>query len=323
MAALVERYGRSPYNVRYWELGNEPDVDPSLVSAHSGFGCWGDKDDPYYGGRYYAEMLKVAYPAIKRADPRAQVLIGGLLLDCDPEDPDCSEPPHDPDNARFLEGILENGAGDYFDIVSFHGYPGGSLQQDMNLDTWDQRGGVVLGKIDYLREVMADYGVDKPLMHTEGSLGITCDPSEPNCDPPNDAFYESQADYVVWLFVRNWAEGLLGTIWYPFDGPGWRLNGMLDANQEPRQAYVAYEFLTETLSDMSYDGRLTQFPELQAFSFHNLNRRVWVLWTTSDTAQVFTLPVSTQVVYDKYGNDITPTGDDLWINSPVYVEMSP
>jgi hypothetical protein len=85
---VVSRYSQPPYNVRYWELGNEPDVDPAFVDANSIFGCWGDQTDPEgYGGGVYAEMLKVAYPQIKAVDPQAQVLIGGLLLDCDPDIP--------------------------------------------------------------------------------------------------------------------------------------------------------------------------------------------------------------------------------------------
>jgi len=109
--------------------------------------------DEYYGGGYYAEMLKAVYPAIKEADPQAQVLIGGLLLDCDPTHPpegkDCKP-------SKFLEGILKNDGGDYFDIISFHGYPpysgadiGGGLYNDVHHPYWESRGGVVLGKVDF------------------------------------------------------------------------------------------------------------------------------------------------------------------------------
>ena len=51
-------------------------MDPKLVDPDSVFGCWGDNDDDYYGGGYYADMLKMVYPAVKSADPQAQVLIG-------------------------------------------------------------------------------------------------------------------------------------------------------------------------------------------------------------------------------------------------------
>ena len=91
LIAAVKIYGNPPYNVKYWELGNEPDVDRRLVAPDSDFGCWGEESETYYGGEYYADMLKVAYPAIKSIDPDAKVLIGGLLLDCDPTNPPVDE----------------------------------------------------------------------------------------------------------------------------------------------------------------------------------------------------------------------------------------
>ncbi|MCH7588145.1 MAG: hypothetical protein IIC78_08960 [Chloroflexi bacterium] len=85
MGDLVTRYSQEPYNVKYFEIWNEPDVAPSLVAPDSTHGCWGDLTDPYYGGGDYGEMLKVVYPAIKAANSAAQVLVGGLLLDCNPD----------------------------------------------------------------------------------------------------------------------------------------------------------------------------------------------------------------------------------------------
>ena len=105
LKALVKKYSQAPYNIKYWELGNEPDVDYRAVGDRSPFGCWGKEEDEFYGGEYYAEMLKVAYPAIKSADPLAQVLIGGLLLDCDPTDPPDGKSCH---AAEFFEGVLRN-----------------------------------------------------------------------------------------------------------------------------------------------------------------------------------------------------------------------
>lgn len=321
LTALVSRYSAPPFNVRYWELGNEPDVpvwyDPTV------YGCWGDESDPYYGGGYYAEMLKRAYPAIKAADPGAQVLIGGLLLDCDPTNP---PPGKDCKPARFLEGILRNGGGPYFDIVSFHGYPpyagSLSLQLDERFPSWDKRGGVVLGKVDFLREVMATYGVDKQIIHTEGSL-ICPEMNEEVCNPPGPDFYEAQADYVAWLFVRNWAEGLLGTVWYTFEYPGWRYGSMLDENQQPKPAWYALDFLTEELHNGYYQAPVTQYPTLQGYEFSVSGKRVWVLWAPDEQPKTISLPGEVTRVYDKYGNDITPAGGTLTVSSPVYVELTP
>jgi hypothetical protein len=79
MHELVKRYSQPPYSVKFWEIGNEPDIDPELVAGNSPYGCWGDADDEFYGGGRYADMLATIYPRIKSADPEAQVLVGGLL----------------------------------------------------------------------------------------------------------------------------------------------------------------------------------------------------------------------------------------------------
>jgi beta-glucosidase/6-phospho-beta-glucosidase/beta-galactosidase len=71
---LVNHYKIPPYNVKYWELINEPDSTwPN--SWVGGLGCWGN-----YGAEY-ANMLAIAYPAIKNADPNATVLMGGVAHD--------------------------------------------------------------------------------------------------------------------------------------------------------------------------------------------------------------------------------------------------
>ena len=90
---------------------------------------------------------------------------------------------------------------------------------------------------------MESYNIDKPIIHTEGSL--ICPEWNPgDCSPPGEDFFEHQADYVVWMYVRNWANGLFGTIWYQFEGPGWRYAGLLDEDQNPKPVYEALLFLT-------------------------------------------------------------------------------
>jgi len=252
MSALVKRFSESPMKVDYWELWNEPDVDVSLVPGDSVFGCWGDKQDPYYGGGYYAEMLKIATPAIHSANPDAKVFLGGLLLDCDPTDPGtpgrCKQ---GYDLApKFFEGILQAGGGKFMDYVSFHGYPGfnpkaaNPVPSELNMISWQARGGVVMGKANYLREVMAKYNINLPLFLTETSF--LCDERNPACNPPGQDFYQKQAEYGAWLLVRNYAEGI-GTIWYTYDGPGWRSSGILDQDQNPKPVYASLQFIANLL----------------------------------------------------------------------------
>lgn len=318
---LVKRYSVPPYNIKYWELGNEPDIDPSLVGPASGFGCWGDEDDLYYGGRYFAEMLKVAYQAIKSADPDARVLIGGLLLDCDPTHPPAGK---DCKSSKFLEGILVNGGGAYFDMVNYHGYTPYSassfnraLYYEETHSGWAARGGVVLGKLDFIREVMLAYGLNKPVMLTEASLICA------ECDPPPNRFFNEQADYVVWLFTRSWAAGIHGVTWFTFDGPGWRNGGLLDENQLPRKSYDALKFMTQMLGNASYTGVVSQFPGVSGYKFQDGKRKIWVIWSADGQDQTIQLPSGVTTVYNRAGTVITPPGQELVVNRPVYLEFAP
>jgi hypothetical protein len=325
MGALVARYSAPPYNIKYWEIGNEPDVDPYAVGwapdINHIFGCWGDNNNLYYGGGYYATMLQNIYQPVKTVDPGAKILIGGLLLDCDytnpPEDNACKP-------SRFLDGILEAGGGDYFDIVAIHAYSNwffGSLQNDIYWPSWDKRGGIVMGKIDFVREIMAKYGVEKPVIITE--CGLLCPEGDPTCNPPPAEFFEAQADYVVWLYARTLAAGVTGTLWYTLNGPGWRYLGLLDGSGNPKPAYMAYKNMTEKLAGATYTRTYSEYPELKSFEFIKPGGRIRILYAQDEIPHTITLPPGTLYVFDKYGNDITPSGDQITINSPVYVELTP
>lgn len=323
---VVKTYSAPPYNIHYWELGNEPDVDPSEVPTDSIFGCWGDKDDPYYGGSYYAKMLKAAYPAIKAADPQAKVLIGGLLLDCDPTAPANCTTNNRAKAGKFFEGILMGGGGPYFDIVSFHGYTyyntqnkGNPVALEAQFPSWAARGGGVMGKVNFLREVMAKYGITRPIFLTEGAL--LCSNNDASC--ANSDYLQAQADYLVWLYVRNWAEGLSGTIWYTFDAPGWRYSSLLDGNQMPKPAYNALKALTQELKGAKYQKKITQYSGLQGFEFALSDKRVWMLASVDNNAHTISLPAGYVSAHDKYGALITPSNNQLSVLSPIYVELTP
>lgn len=328
MFAAVSRYSQPPYNVKYWELWNEPDVDPLLVPPSSVFGCWGNYQDPYYGGGYYAQMLEVVYPAIKRADPEAQVLLGGLLLDCDP-----NQPPEDKDcsSGNFLEGVLLNGGGEYFDIVSFHGYTPYfgpdtvlpyALYMDQHSPTWGHLGGVVDGKISFIRQVMAKYQVDKPIFHTEGAL-MCAEYNVIDCEEPNDLFFEAQAEYAVRRYLHNWANNIGATIWYQFEGPGWRYSGLLDEGQNPRPVYHALQFMTGLLFDAGITEEIVEFPGLQGYKFASPENQIWVLWSPEQEDISLSLPTEVSAVYDKYGEEITPQGNQLLVNNAIYLVVNP
>lgn len=322
MSALVSRYKQSPYNVHYWELGNEPDVDPRLVPANSVFGCWGDIGDPYYGGRHYGEMLKVVTPAIKAADPQAKVIIGGLLL---------ARPvpnPGEGDGHRFFEGMLVAGAAPHMDIVAYHAYPSyGGINVDYDLAPvdWESRGGYTRGKARFLREVMAAYGVSKPVIANETALG--CNPDVLDCDPPPVDFLQAQADYLARTFTRARSEDISGLIWYTLSGPGWRDTGLLDDSGLPRPSYWSYQQFVKQLNRSIYQGVVAYGGDVEAYSFTRAKDRLHVAWSVDASPNVINVPQANFLAaYDRDGTPLTPVaaGSDYQLTvgfSPIYIVL--
>lgn len=99
-AAFMSRLARRFPRVAAWQLWNEMDVE----SFTDLFGAR-DQVPMRMRGRIYGSMLAKAYPAIKRANPDALVVTGGLA----------SAP-----EQGFLEGLLSSGAP--FDVLAIHTY---------------------------------------------------------------------------------------------------------------------------------------------------------------------------------------------------------
>ncbi len=323
MQEVVRRYSGSPYYVKYWELGNEPDVDPAFSSADQKnlYGCWGEMGDPYYGGGYYAAMLKTVYPAIKAVAPQAQVMIGGLLLDCDPTHP----PANSVDGClpgKFFEGILRAGGGAYFDMATYHAYTywrNDGLDSDLTHGKWAVRGGAVLGKASLLREVMAQYGVNKPLLMNEG--GLLCYPTNSAC--PGELFQHGQAVGLVKLYTRTWANDIEGAIWYTLNGPGWRDGGLLEGDKSPRPAYTSLSFMADLLKNAHFVAS-TITAQAESYEFEDATHLYQLHWTNStDLTVQIQNAANLQSVYDIYGQSVVHDELTLPVSfDPVIVVLS-
>jgi hypothetical protein len=329
MQTLVSRYSKPPYLVKYWEIGNEPDIDPSLVSSDSGFGCWGDQDDAYYGGGHYAEMLKVVYPQIKAADPDAQVLVGGLLLDCDPlnppEAPEGSGTYKDCSSSRFIEGILKNGGGDYFDGISFHAYDYyfsalGKYGNKGWHNAWNTTGPVVSAKANYLRSLLAQYGhPEKYLLNTEVAILCGSTGNESACQ--TEEFARTKANYLAQANAAAQAEGLRTNLWFSLTG--WRASGLVKGNLEPLPVYQAYQASVIRLAKAVFSNDLTAFPQVKGYEFIREGTVLWVLWSFDGEPHLVQLPSQPNAIYDVYGQPL-PQDQNLTITlDPVYIEWGP
>jgi len=328
---VVERYDGDgvddapglPRGIKYWEFWNEPDAPYSIIFS-GGFGCWGNSADPYWGGEYYGEFLKLFYNAVKAADPEAKVMVGGLLMGC-AQDPGGRCDTSRSSSLNFFEGILRAGAGPYFDILPYHSYAyydynRPNYDSDLNDPGWAARGGILLGKLAFLRNVLARYGVTgKQIMMNEGALILPCDP--PGCPAAAD-HYNQQANYVIRLYTRAWANGLIGAVWYQLQGPGWREAGLLDPDQNPRPAYTALQFLATKLSGATYAGTVTPAPGVTGYKFTVGSGAFYIYWTNGQVATV-PMPANRTAVYDKLGRRV-PTGTTMPVGfDPVIIETHP
>lgn len=327
MGALVSRYSQPPYNIHIWEIGNEPDIDRSLVPPDMFFGCWGEIGDTYYGGRYYGEMLKTVYPAIKAADPDAQVLVGGLNLDCDPIDP--PENPAEPTQklycipALFLEGIMISGGGDYFDGVSFHAYDyykGDSTYGNSNWQSDSSTiGPVLIKKSRYINDLLATYGYSKLLINTELALLCGSNGSEPACS--SEDFSTTKANYIAQAYPAALAEGLSGNIWYSLTG--WRASGLVNDSLQPNIAYVAYMYSEAMLGNAQFVREITDFPGVKGYEFSREVGNIWILWSSVSGEQQVQLPGTPQKVSNVIGDPLAVEQNITVSLSPVYIEWTP
>jgi hypothetical protein len=286
MAAAVERYSEPPFNVKYWEIGNEPDVDPKLVVQDNVFGCWGDEDDPYYGGRAYGEMLKVVYPRIKAANAAVQVLNGGLLLDIPYSAEDGAGL-----SARFIEGVFVAGAGASFDILAVHSYY--SLFDSISPPDGQTRvpGSTAANdwKLPYLYRLMQAYGIQKPLFVTEGAL-LCRFRNGSNC-------LEPQANAIARIYPRALRDNLAGFVWYLYAGDGFHYTGLVEQDNPSikRPAYAALQHSAQMLGGATFVDQLSTVPSsVEAYVFRRDDKRIIVFWSNRVQMVDFMLPEQAQ-----------------------------
>ncbi len=316
MKTVVGMLSVPPYNVKYWEIGNEPDAP--ITTADFVFGCWGRPGTTNYGGEEYGNMLKAVYPAIKQADPNSKVLVGGLLLDCDPNNPpsgkDCS-------SARFLIGVMANGNGAFFDGVAYHAYdyyqsPG--LYYNPNWHADISTGPSSQMRDQYIKSLLASAGyTNKLLFNTETSVVCTGDASV--C---NDGYENTKAAYIAVDYASAIVNKINVRIWYDVFG-GWRYSGLMYNLNSPRPAYLAFKTASTELAYATYNKSLAQ-PQLPAgvngYEFTRGNRTVWFLWASTLNSYQVTFNSVPVNAYDTEGQPITPGKTMAIDNNPRYFE---
>ena len=282
LSAAVERYAVEPYGVKHWELYNEPDNRAAEFTSQGG--CWGDAPAKY------AELLRIAYRAIKTADPGATVIFGGLALE---------KLEGDPFNVAFLEQTLAAGAGEHFDWMNFHYYPAFSYR-------WDDFGAGIAGKAAYVRDVMLQAGVDRPLMC--GEIG------QPNVGPDAEGYSDEKTMALVYQELARAAPARLeAVIWHKLlDRPGEeRLYGLVAPDEQPKPAYGAFQSLVRALEGARFVGTLGEeeagSSDMEGYRFRldgEPSGTLLIAWSKADTKRTtLTISAASVSVIDSAGRE--------------------
>jgi hypothetical protein len=338
MAEAVKKYSVHPYNVKYFEIWNEPDADRSIILGNPDavFGCWGDKNDSYYGGEYYADVLSYIYPAVKAANPAAKVVVGGLLLGCKEDlavqNINCDH------QEKYIEGILyHHGArdgGNYFDMLNFHSYDyyyGEGVYRNAawgnNLGNSLTDGPTFLKKLRFLQETLDTYNYgQKEIIVTETALLCGTTGDEPYCQ--TDAYEKTKAYYLAESFALSVAKGFRINIWYAVKSM-WRGSALLEFDLFPLPAYYAYKFAEESLNKSRFTRDLWEYPDtIKGLEFTRKGKIIWMMWSTSLDNNGNVQPISIQLpsepsrVYTVFGKELTDfSGTSLLVTAaPLYIE---
>jgi hypothetical protein len=326
MYELVKRYSGHPYYVRYFQLGNEPEGEATAVGEDGSlyYGCWGWSARPYFNGESYGDMLAAVYPRVKEANPQAQVVFGGVVMDCNPYSEkvqNCTSRAID-----FLEGaIYRHGLRDgfqYFDAVAYHGYDFymeklGQYGNSGWESYWDTDGPVILAKGKFIKELLNRYGAgDKAIMNTEGAIMCGRGAAEEYC---NGDFELTKAYYLAEYMVAGSSIGLETSIWYATIG--WRYSGLFNADGTPTLAYDSFTFATQRLDNAVFSREITQYADVFAYEFKEGSRTTWFLWSKDGNAHTITLPLRPQYIWDVLGSPQAVTGTSITITvKPMYIQ---
>ena len=294
---LVNRYKQPPYNIKHWELVNEPDYTWANGWL-GGLGCWGNDGDRY------AEMLAVAYPAIKAADPEATVLLGGVAHDWFTEY-------GGPFYRYFPDDVMEHGGGDHIDVLNFHYFPDFRAEwerwvphgnpptcgivDDGQGTPYEAWGIDLIAKTNHFRNRMSTcFDVDKPVWVTElAEHGYANNPTS----------LVQQARYVIQGYSRGLAAGVENITWYALATPNDSYQqGLLFDDWTPKPAFYAYCTLTSELTGYEY-ARTLDVAGVEGYVFQNpCGREKTVAWGSG----TLTLAPADQLrVVDREGNVTT------------------
>jgi hypothetical protein len=228
--------------VAYWEVWNEPDLQNGA--------SWSGSRATFY------LLLKVAYEAVKAADPNAQVLIGSLNY-----------------NPTWLNDVFTADAADptsaanqgYFDGLGLHSY-GRSIG--------------IYNMAVQAHQVLDHFGyTGKVLIATELGVAVDDDPAVPA--KGLIATSAEASSYIIEAFAAALAGGVDRMLLYRASDVGEpSYYGLLKYSGVARSTAIAYELATQYFTNV-VSARLIQSNPVTRVLLNEGSQQVTVLWNNS------------------------------------------
>jgi hypothetical protein len=234
---MVSRYKD---RVKAWEVWNEPNIAFWTGSIEE-----------------YADLMKSACVAAKKADPGCKILLGGVA-GFDPQ---------------YLKRIYGYGCEPYFDIMGVHPYQFDDKFND----------GYFVSQLRDLHRLMAEHGdAQKEIWLTE--LGWSN--GDPKITEPVQARLLAQC-FITSLTLRD--ANVAKTFWFSikdWGGPGF---GLLRDNGTPKPALGAYSVVAESLEGADYIRSLPM-GDMRCYLFRKAGKPILAVWQDGKPDAVLTLP---------------------------------
>ena len=293
VARMAERYrGR----IDHWTIWNEPDVFEASSPAHT----WRGSEEQF------ARLQKVAYLAIKRANPAARVALPGLTYWWD----QAYQRP------QYLERLLEIFARDpeapannwYFDAAALHLY--------------NEPEGLYRAPVRF-REIMAARGLQRQIWVNETNVTPFDDPARPMPRADFRVTLDEQASYVVQALSWGLAADVERIGFYPFmDGSAGADHeplGLVRADRSPRPAYAAYRTASRHLRGCR-PGSVEREAATTVIRLDRDDGRVTAAWANGPSPASVTLPARAPqaLLVDQQGNEtlVSAEGDAYRLELP-------
>jgi hypothetical protein len=278
VSALVERYDGDGEDdmpgLRFPIKHWEASNEPSMQQGFDTFFNGSSED--------YLEILKATYEAVKEADPEAKVLHAGMAG-------------MEPWMVSFWEPIFEKGS-QYFDIANIHSI---GASEELN--------------VPQFKELLAEYGIDKPIWVTEAQHRTGMTIYGKNVSP------EEHARILVKSYVLSFALGVDKIFYtsfkaFPFDPDEFQQSALINAEGEKRPAYYALRTLISKLGAFTSAEKLGE----GQYKFAVGERIVYVLWGTGKIPEEITGEV---LVTDIYGKEVRADASTITLTqSPIFIE---